>query len=354
MIRPFTFTFDPARVVFGRGTLANLPAEIDALGCSRVLVLATREQAPLADSIANRLGTKAAVVFAGAQMHTPVDVTERAVEVCKEARVDGVVAVGGGSTIGLGKAIVLRTGVKSLAIPTTYAGSEMTPILGETVNGRKTTQRTPAVLSRSVLYDVDLTLSLPKALSATSGLNAIAHAAEALYAHDTNPVVELMAEEAVRALASSLPRIMQAGDDIEARTEALYGAWLCGICLGRVAMSLHHKLCHVLGGMFDLPHALTHAVLLPHTIAYNASAAPQAMARLSRALGTHDAIAGLAALNERLDVPRSLAEIGMPRDGIDAAADQAVQNPYANPRPIDRKSIKTLLERAFAGAPPAA
>ena len=175
-------------------------------------------------------------------------------------RVDGLVAVGGGSTIGLAKAIALRTGLPQVAIPTTYAGSEMTDILGETEGGAKTTRRSEAVRPEAVIYDVELTRSLPPGLSATSGLNAIAHAAEALYARDGNPVIALMAEEGVRALAAALPAIVADPGDMAARGDALYGAWLCGLCLGAASMALHHKLAHVLGGSFDLPHAETHAV----------------------------------------------------------------------------------------------
>ena len=186
-------------------------------------------------------------------MHTPVDATEKALAVVRERAADALVAVGGGSTTGLGKAIALRTDLPQIVLPTTYAGSEMTPILGETSGGAKTTQRSPKVLPEVVIYDVDLTLGLPPAVSATSGMNAIAHAVEALYAKDRNPVISMMAEEGISALARSLPRISADPHDREARSGALYGAWLCGTCLGAVGMALHHKLCHVLGGMFDLP-----------------------------------------------------------------------------------------------------
>ena len=218
-------------------------------------------------------------------MHTPVEVTELALAAMKDCDADCIVSLGGGSTTGLGKALALRTGVNQLCIPTTYAGSEMTPILGETKDGLKTTVRTNDVLPETVIYDVDLTLSLPPALAATSGINAIAHAVEALYARDTNPVISLMAEEGIRALARALPAIVAKPDDREARSDALYGAWLCGVCLGTVGMALHHKLCHTLGGTFDLPHAETHTIVLPHALAYNAPAVPEAAARIARAIG---------------------------------------------------------------------
>jgi alcohol dehydrogenase class IV len=270
----------------------------------------------------------------------------------KDLAVDGIVAVGGGSTTGLGKAIALRTDLPQVVVPTSYAGSEMTPILGETRDGLKTTQSSPKVLPETVIYDVDLTLTMPPSLSATSGLNAIAHAVEALYARDRNPIISLMAQEGIRSLAQALPRIKNDAHDVAARADALYGAWLCGTCLGAVGMALHHKLCHTLGGTFNLPHAETHAVILPHAVAYNASAEPQAMAQIARALGAQDAAAGLFELAGALGVRRSLRDIGMPQDGIDRAADLATTNPYWNPRPVEREAIRGLIARAFAGTPP--
>jgi alcohol dehydrogenase class IV len=270
----------------------------------------------------------------------------------RERHADAVVAVGGGSTTGLGKAIALRTDLPQIVLPTTYAGSEMTPILGETKDGVKTTQRTPKVLPEVVIYDVDLTLTLPVGLTATSGMNAIAHAVEALYAKDGNPIVSLMAEEGIAALARALPRIVTEPGDQEARSDALYGAWLCGVCLGAVGMALHHKLCHTLGGTFDLPHAETHTIVLPHATAYNAPAAPEAMARIARALGAEDAAGGLYDLAVRIGAPRSLAAIGMPESGLDRAADLAVTNPYWNPRPIERPGIRQLLQDAYEGRLP--
>ena len=340
------------RVIFGRGTLDQLASELTRLDVSRALVLATPHQAEQASSIAAMLGERAAGVFAQAEMHTPVGVTDRAMAYAKELAVDGVVAIGGGSTTGLGKAIALRTDLPQVVVPTSYAGSEMTPILGETRDGLKTTQSSPKVLPETVIYDVDLTLTMPSSLSATSGLNAIAHAVEALYARDRNPIISLMAQEGIRSLAQALPKIKGDAKDVAARTDALYGAWLCGTCLGAVGMALHHKLCHTLGGSFNLPHAETHAVILPHAVAYNASAEPRAMAEIAGALGAKDAAAGLFELAGEIGVRRSLREIGMHEQDIDRAADLAVKNPYWNPRPVERDAIHGLIARAFVGAPP--
>jgi maleylacetate reductase len=350
---PFIYEQVSRRVVFGTGTRRQVRAEAERLGLKHIVVLSTREQSEHALEVADILGSSAAGNFSEAVMHTPLEVTERALAVVKAKGADGIVAVGGGSTIGLGKAIALRTDLPQIVIPTTYAGSEMTPILGETSGGRKTTQSTSKVLPEVAIYDVDLTLTLPPALSATSGMNAVAHAVEALYAKDKNPIISLMGSEGIAALARALPRITKRPHDVEARFDALYGAWLCGICLGTVGMALHHKLCHVLGGLFNLPHAEMHTIVLPHSVAYNAPAAGEAMHRVRLALGVTDAATGLYELASRLGAPRALKDIGVPIGGIDVAVDQALANPYWNTRPLERAALHQLLERAYDGAPPA-
>jgi len=353
-VQSFIYDGLPCRVIFGSGTLGNAADEIGRLSCKRALVLSTPEQEAAASDLATSLGSLAADVFAGATMHTPVDVTEAALKAVHACKADCTVALGGGSTIGLGKAIALRTDLPQIAIPTTYAGSEMTPIIGETEGGKKTTQRTPKVLPEVVIYDVALTLSLPAALSATSGMNSIAHAVEALYAENRNPIISMMAEECVRAFAQALPKIVADPKNREARSDALYGAWLGGACLGAVGMALHHKLCHVLGGSFNLPHAETHTVVLPHALAYNAQAAPEAAATIAGALGTDDAAQGLYDLAKSLRAPLALRDLGMPQDGIERATELALQNPYWNPRPLERSAIRNLIARAWAGERPAA
>jgi alcohol dehydrogenase class IV len=228
----------------------------------------------------------------------------------------------------------------------------MSPILGETRDGQKVTQSSETIRPEVVIYDVDLTLGLPPALSGTSGINALAHAVEALYARDRNPIVDLMALEAIGALVKALPRIVRDPQDREARAGALYGAWLCGVCLGTVGMGLHHKLCHTLGGSFDLPHAETHTVVLPHALAYNAPAIPDVMTRLSAVLATDDPARALWDLAGQVGAKRALRDLGMPESGIDLATGRALANPYFNPRPLDRDAIRALLARAHAGEPP--
>ncbi len=253
---------------------------------------------------------------------------------------------------GLGKAIALESSLPILAIPTTYAGSEMTPIWGITEGGVKRTGRDARVLPRTVIYDPDLTSSLPAGLSVTSAINAIAHAAEGLYAQDANPIHSLLAEEGIRAIAAGLPRVIANPADLDARSDCLYGAWLCGAVLGAVGMSLHHKLCHTLGGSFNLPHAETHTIVLPHALSYNSAAAPQAMARIARALGADAAPTGAYDLAKTLGAPTALRDIGMPESGLDRAAELATTNAYWNPRPLERSAIRKLLQQAWEGRRP--
>ena len=348
----FIYQARPARVIFGAGSLRHLEDEVQALGAQRALVLCTPEQRAMAESVAERLGARAVGVYDRAAMHVPIEVARDAREFARSRGADCAVAVGGGSTVGLGKAIALESSLPILAIPTTYAGSEMTPIYGVTENGLKRTGTDPRVLPRTVLYDPQLSLSLPVDLSVASGINAMAHAAEGLYAADANPVMSLMAEEGIAALARGLPGLRRDAADPRARGDALYGAWLCGTVLGNVGMALHHKLCHTLGGSFNLPHAQTHAIILPHALAYNAAAAPEAMRRIARALGAEDAARGMHAFARAVGAPLSLADIGMRMADLDRAADLAVANPYRNPRPVERGALRALLQDAFDGAPP--
>ncbi|HEY0823386.1 MAG TPA: maleylacetate reductase [Ramlibacter sp.] len=353
-MRSFVYNGQPGRVVFGPGALSQLGKEIEALGARRALVLSTPEQRTSAEHVAGILGSRAAGIFDRAVMHVPIETAREARELARQLDADCAVAVGGGSTTGLGKAIALDSGLPILAIPTTYAGSEMTPIYGITEGGLKKTGRDAKVLPRTVIYDPELTLTLPAGLSVTSGINAIAHAAEGLYSVDGNPVMDLMAEEGIRALGRALPAIRGNPRDLEARGDALYGAWLCGIVLGNVGMALHHKLCHTLGGSFNLPHAETHTVVLPHALAYNAQAAPQAMRRIERALGGTGAAQAVFDLAKDNGAPVALGDIGMQAQDLERACDIALQNQYPNPRPLERAAIRQLLQDAFEGKRPSA
>jgi alcohol dehydrogenase class IV len=350
-LESFISTTNPSHVIFGPRSSSKLPDQLKRRKLHAALILSTPRQLEKATMIEQLLGQNTVGVFSKATMHTPIKITQEAVQAAKDLQADSVVSIGGGSTIGLGKAIGIRTGLLHFCIPTTYAGSELTPILGETVDGVKITRRDLNILPCTVIYDVNLTMSLPPGLSATSGINAIAHAAEALYAPDTNPIIRMLAKEGVKALSRALVVIVTSAQDLEARNKALYGAWLCGVCLGSTSMSLHHKLCHTLGGSFNLPHAETHTILLPHTFAYNSAAVITAGRELADALPDSDGdpVKGLNVLLEQLGVPRALKDFGMNEEDVDRATSIAVQNPYSNPRKVEEEHIRELLRRAWAG-----
>ncbi|WP_250530304.1 maleylacetate reductase [Caballeronia sp. ATUFL_F1_KS4A] len=351
-MQSFVYQGMPSRVVFGAGSIEHVEREIERLGARRALILSTPPQRDQAEALAERIGHRAAGVFAEAVMHVPVETARAAREYAERIGADCAIAIGGGSTTGLGKAIALTSSLPILAVPTTYAGSEMTPIYGLTEAGSKRTGRDMRVLPKTVIYDPQLTVSLPASLSVTSGINAIAHAAEGLYAQDANPIVSLMAEEGIRALAQGIGKVVRNPEDMNARSDCLYGAWLCGVVLGSVGMSLHHKLCHTLGGTFNLPHAETHTIVLPHALAYNRDAAPGAMKRIARALNADDAAQGTFELARTNGAPTALKDIGMKESDIDIAVDIALKSPYWNPRPVERAPLRALIEAAYEGRRP--
>ena len=350
-MKNFTYVALPTRVVFGAGSVKQLPAEIERLEAKRVLMLSTPGRSSMLFSIRKSLEGKIVGSFEKAVMHTPVEVANEARSMAASLGADCCVAVGGGSTIGFGKAIALTSGLPVLAVPTTYSGSEMTTIWGLSEGGAKKTGRDPKVLPKAVIYDPELTLDLPPAVSAASGMNALAHCVESLYAFDGNPIISLMAEEGIRALASALPRIISNGRDMEARSDALYGSWLAGMTIGTTSVALHHKLCHVLGG-FGLPHAETHSIVLPHAMRYNYDAAREAMRRIENALGARDAAHAIYELERKLPIPARLADIGMKEADLERAARIAVEAPYPNPRKVEYGPVLKLLQGAYSGARP--
>ncbi len=355
-IHPAEFTIQSAavRARFGAGLRRSVPKELESLGIMRALIVTGPRQAALAAEMAEHCGPRCAGTFTEAAMHTPVAVSEQASELARALDADGIVALGGGSAIGLGKAIALRTGLAQIVLPTTYSGSECTAILGQTENGVKTTLVDPKVQPGVILYDADLVTELPPELTATSSLNAMAHAAEALYARDRSPLSSLMAMEGLRAFKTALPVVMAEPGNREARGKTLYGAWLCGTVLGQVGMSLHHKLCHTLGGSFDLPHSDTHAIMLPHSIAFNARAVPDLLAPVTEVFGGADAGTGLWQFAKQVGAPLALRDLGVTAENLDRAADLAVANPYWNPREVSREGVRALLQNAWEGTPPAA
>lgn len=353
-MREFVYQAHPMRVRFGVRAFDVIAEEVEQLGLQHVAVLCTPGRAELGQALARVLGSLCVGVIAKAVMHVPRDIATETIAEVQALGADGCVSIGGGSAIGLGKAVALETGLTTIAIPTTYAGSEMTTVWGMTADGHKTTGRHESVLPKSVIYDPELTTGLPVDTSITSGFNALAHAAESLYAPDSSPIISLMAEEGVRALTTALPGIRTNPEGLDARCDALYGAWLCGACLGSTTMSLHHKICHVLGGTLNLPHAETHTVMLPHVLAFNQPAVPTAVGALSRALGgTKNPAKRLWELAHKLGAPMSPQELGMDRGDIPSIAKQVHSGTYGNPREASEEDITRILNAAWAGESPA-
>jgi len=349
----FVHEFAPARVVFGAGAVGAVGEEVARLGANRALLIASPSQAAAGDVIAAALGDRAAARIGETASHVPAEQATTARRIAAEARCDAIVAVGGGSAIGLAKIVALAHAIPILAVPTTYSGSEMTSFWGLTEGGAKVTGRDPRVKPRTVVYDPALTVTLPVPVSAASGLNAMAHAVEALYGRTTSPVSALMAEDCIRALASGLRRVARAPAQLDARAEALYGAFLGGAALEGAVMGLHHKLCHVLGGSFNLPHAQTHSIVLPHAVRYNRDAAKDAMARIGRALGASDAAGALYDLEAKLGLEMKLSGIGMKESDLAHAARIATGSPYPNPAPVTYDAVLALLREAYEGRRPA-
>ena len=353
-MREFEFEIAARRVVFGTGSRHRLAEEIGTLGSQRVLVIADPSHSSTAQEIAQQLGTRCAGTYDRVTAHVPEETAAAGRDRARQLDADCYLTIGGGSAIGLAKAIALEIEKPIVAVPTTYAGSEMTPIWGLTEGGVKRTGRATRVLPRLVIYDPELTTSLPPHVAGPSGMNALAHCVEALYAENANPVMSLLAEEGVRSLATALPRVVASPEDIDAQAQALYGAWLGGLTLASVGMALHHKLCHVLGGTFNTPHAETHALMLPYVTAFNLESAPDAEQRLRTALGTRDIARALRDLGQAVGAPESLQALGLTESDLQRAAELATQSPYYNPRQVTMENIHELLQDAYAGAMPRA
>ena len=348
----FELDLHAQRVVFGAGRVDDVPAEVDALGLHDVVLIATASAKAAADRLSERLGSRVAVRVHEVVQHVPAADVASTTEVATVTGADGIVTVGGGSATGLGKAVAVQIGLPLVTVPTTYAGSEATTTYGIT-GEHKQTARDIRALPRVVVYDPDLTTGMPRRLTATSGLNALAHCVEALYAPGANPVTDVLAQEGIRRLSGALPVAVDSPADLTARGEALVGAYLAGLSMEQAGTALHHTLCHVIGGSYRVDHGDVHAVLLPYIAAYNSAAAPDALGRAARALGAEEAATGLRALAERLDAPTDLASLGLPADVLTEVAERAVSAVgERNPREPDVPSLGRLLDDAYAGRPP--
>jgi maleylacetate reductase len=351
-MRRFRHEQASTRVLFAVGALDDVPGEVAAHGAARVLLISGGSGTGPADTVAAGLGDRLAARITTVRPHVPVDLAMRAHATARRVDADMLVSIGGGSATGLAKAVALRLSTPILAVPTTYAGSEMTPVWGMTDATGKRTGRDPRVQPRVVVYDPELTLGLPTDVTAASGMNALAHCVEACYAPDVSPVTALVAQEGIRALTTGLPRCVECPHDLDARADTLYGGWLAGWALGTAAMGVHHKLCHVLGGLFDLPHAGTHSALLPHAIAYARGWADPALDRIAGAMGAGDAAGGLWDLARRLGAPTSLGALGLRPGDLGRVVDAVLADAPANPRPVDRHGLHAMLRAALRGHRP--
>ena len=351
-----SLTFDHVtlgqRVLFGTGNAAaNLAAETARLGAQRVMVIASDFETPMAQTVAGDIGV--ALWYHDVVMHVPLETAEKARAAAAEHGIDLLVCVGGGSTTGLAKAVAMTSRLPIIAVPTTYAGSEATNVWGLTEASRKTTGVDDAVLPVTVIYDAALTLSLPVEMSVASGLNGMAHCIDSMWAPRADPINAALGAEGIRALSQGLPLIAADPAGTDGREQALYGAYLSAVAFASAGSGLHHKICHVLGGTFNLPHAQTHATVLPYVLAFNAPAAPAAEARIAAAFGTADALTGLQDLRKRLDAPRALSDYGFTADGITEAITVILPAvPASNPRPVTAENLTRLLQAALTGEDP--
>jgi maleylacetate reductase len=358
---PFTYDANPGRVVFGIGSLARVGEESARLGGRRVLVITDAEAKAIADAVVEQLGDRVALVWDEVKQHVPIELAERARAAATAAAIDSIVCIGGGSSTGLAKAIALTHAVPVLAVPTTYAGSEMTPIYGLTGpssgdTSHKATGKDPIVQPRTVVYDPELTVGLPSAVTGPSAFNALAHCVEALYASGANPVITLLALDGIAAIGRSITTCVREPANLDARSDVLYGAYLAGVSLGATGTALHHKCCHVLGGTFHLVHGEVNAVILPNAVAYNAPAVPELMVKVGTALGAPAGVSAARALFDlaaSIGAPSSLKALSMPYDGLDDAAARTVADTTVNPRPVNVASVRAMLEDAYGGRRPA-
>ena len=349
----FDNQYSKQKIYFGQGVRDTLIKIIKESEFERPCVISSAGvELDRAHEIHQRMGLMGSSIYTNAQMHTPISTTNELLALVNKQHTDCLIAVGGGTSIGLSKAIALRTGLQQFVLPTTYAGSEATNILGQTENGIKTTLRDDKVLPHSVFYDAQLVTSLPQSVTVTSALNAIAHAVEALYASNRTAETTSLAQLGIASFAKSLKTVVAEPDNLKHRQETQKGAWACGTVLSRVDMALHHKLCHVLGGSFDLPHAQTHAVILPHAIAYNEAVVADLLKPVKEFFKGSSAASAVWHLAKELGAPMSLQALGLNKQNLEKAAAIATAKPYCNPRPIDSDAMLTLLERAFEGSEP--
>lgn len=341
------------RVLFGAGQAAShLAEEVERLGSQRVMVITSGSAQDAAKQITQQIDV--ALHYDDVVMHVPIETAETARAAAAEANIDLLVCIGGGSATGLAKAIALTSGIPIIAIPTTYSGSEGTNVWGLTEAARKKTGSDDRVLPATVIYDSDLTVSLPVELSVASGLNGMAHCIDALWGPHADPINAALATEGIRALADGLSQIVESSQATDGRDQALYGAYLAAVSFTSAGSGMHHKICHVLGGTFNLPHAQTHATVLPYVLAFNAANAPEAEQRIAAAFGSATALAGLQKLRAKLSAPKALKDYGFTAEDIAEAVQISLPLiPANNPREVTSENLTELLQAALTGEDPA-
>lgn len=353
MTEAFTWTALPSRVVFAAGALGRVPDEVDRLGKRRALLVgggtSTRDAFL---RVRDALGDRVAGVVGGSTQHVPADLADASVATAREVDADVIVTIGGGSATGLGKVLAFTCELPLVAVPTTYSGSEMTAIWGHTTEGRKHTAFDIRVLPRAVVYDPELCAGMPARLAGASGMNALAHCLEALWSAGANPITASLAVDGGRRLVEGLPRVVDDPADVESHGNNLIGACLAGVALAQAGIAVHHRTAHVLGGGWKLPHAETHAALLPHSTALVAERAPDALVHAARIMGDPDPAGAVFALLDRLRLPTALSALGMPEDGLDEAARRVMEGSRDDPLVPDEQAIRQMLDDAFFGRNP--
>lgn len=359
-MQSFTHVGMPGRVIHGAGSVATLAAEVEALDARRVMFCCTKSRVPEVEKLAATLGARFAGICDAAKIFVPLSAVEPGREMAAALNADCLVSYGGGTAVGLAKAIALggeglEGGMPIVSIVTTYSGSETTALQGIIGHdGVRTNYRDMRMLPKVLIYDPELMLDVPLDVSIASGFNSIAHAVSSYLGKDANPVANMFSENGIRAMSSALVRLAQDPRDVDARSEALHGAWLCGMTLMSSGTTIHHKMVHVLGGGFDLPHGPTHAIMLPHSTAYNRDAAPEAMKGIARAFGDEaaDAPRALFDLLGKSGAAEGLKQLGLPEAALDEAADRIMIDRYFNLRDYDRSAIRAALQDAWEGKPP--
>jgi maleylacetate reductase len=332
------------RVVFGAGSLSRLPEELDRLGVLSAAIVHSNSQAGRAAALERRLGPRAAGTIDGARQHVPLELAESARESVRALHADVLIALGGGSAIGVAKAVALTEELPIVAVPTTYSGSEMTSIYGVSSNGRKRTGLDENVRPRTVIYDSDLSRELPLAVTAASALNALAHCVDSIWAPGATPITTALAEQGARYLCEGLVAVLERPADREARDALLLGASLAGWAISVTGTALQHQLVHAIAGSLDLPQADTHAVLLPHVARIKAPGVPEAAARLAAALGSDDGLeAGIRSLTTRAGVATGLRQLGVHPHDLDTAFDAARDAVC-----LSGGELRELLDAAYA------